>query len=181
MSSRTDRRSGALLLVAAAVLALSLLTPVRADAAPRQTPDPAATNAVPLTGHGFGHGRGMGQYGAQGYAKDFGWNAQQILDHFYGGTTSQQAIDDNSAITVRLVAQDGRDLRVTSGARFNVPGIPGSVDAGRTVRIHWTGSAFVMAVADQPCAGTEVAGYNPTYPGGQITSTVADPGSDLNQ
>jgi len=33
----------------------------------------AATNDVVVVGHGWGHGRGMGQYGAYGYAVDHGW------------------------------------------------------------------------------------------------------------
>ena len=44
---------------------------------------------IELTGRGWGHGRGLGQYGAYGYAQQ-GWTSTQILDHFYGGTTSGQ-------------------------------------------------------------------------------------------
>ncbi|MEG2435130.1 MAG: DUF4214 domain-containing protein [Ruthenibacterium sp.] len=36
---------------------------------------------------GYGHGVGMSQWGAYGYAKDAGWNYQQILQHYYPGTT----------------------------------------------------------------------------------------------
>jgi SpoIID/LytB domain protein len=46
----------------------------------------ASTGSLAIVGHGFGHGRGMGQYGALGYAND-GWSYQQILGHYYGGTT----------------------------------------------------------------------------------------------
>lgn len=35
-----------------------------------------------ITGHGYGHGVGMSQWGAQLYAKA-GWNAERILKHFY--------------------------------------------------------------------------------------------------
>src|SRR5689334_15645777 len=56
-----------------------------------------ATAAVPasastrftLTGHGWGHGIGMSQYGALGYAQH-GWTAAQILAHYYTGTTLGQ-------------------------------------------------------------------------------------------
>ena len=54
------------------------------------TAAPAAAWAggnVGITGHGFGHGRGMGQYGAFGYATIYGWPYTQILAHYYGGTT----------------------------------------------------------------------------------------------
>lgn len=35
-----------------------------------------------IVGHGYGHGVGLSQWGAQLYAKA-GWNAQRILQHFY--------------------------------------------------------------------------------------------------
>ena len=50
---------------------------------------PAAASAdttFTFTGHGYGHGVGMGQYGAQGYALQ-GWTHEQILAHYYQGTT----------------------------------------------------------------------------------------------
>lgn len=42
--------------------------------------------AVVLEGGGFGHGRGMSQWGAFGYAVDQGWTWQQILGHYYSDT-----------------------------------------------------------------------------------------------
>ena len=45
----------------------------------------ALPSQLTIVGHGWGHGRGMGQYGAEGYALD-GWSYQQILAHYYGGT-----------------------------------------------------------------------------------------------
>ncbi len=39
-----------------------------------------------VKGHGFGHGVGMSQYGAYGYAKN-GANYRFILGHYYSGTT----------------------------------------------------------------------------------------------
>ena len=38
-----------------------------------------------LEGHGYGHGVGMSQYGAYGYAKH-GWSYKKILTHYYSGT-----------------------------------------------------------------------------------------------
>jgi SpoIID/LytB domain protein len=51
-----------------------------------------ATGEAGFTGHGWGHGIGMGQWGALGYAvgQDGGqgnWTWQQIVDHFYGPAT----------------------------------------------------------------------------------------------
>src|SRR6266516_3802475 len=43
-----------------------------------------------ITGHGWGHGLGMGQYGAYGYAQH-GWAYDRIIKHYYTGTTIGQA------------------------------------------------------------------------------------------
>ena len=40
-----------------------------------------------FTGRGYGHGRGMGQWGAYGFAVDLGADYRAILDHYYGGTS----------------------------------------------------------------------------------------------
>jgi SpoIID/LytB domain protein len=63
------------LLLAAGVVAVPL--PVAAQGEP----------VVVIQGRGWGHGRGMGQYGALGYAVDQGWDWRQILQHYYGNTT----------------------------------------------------------------------------------------------
>jgi SpoIID/LytB domain protein len=60
---------------------------------------------VTLTGHGFGHGIGLSQVGAYGYATHFGWSWDQILAHYYGGT-ALGATDPNQILGVRLTAND---------------------------------------------------------------------------
>ena len=55
-----------------------------------------------FTGHGYGHGVGMGQYGAQGYALQ-GWTHEQILAHYYQGTT----LGPTTFTQVRVLLQDG--------------------------------------------------------------------------
>ena len=53
---------------------------------------PSALKALPgtpnfvITGHGWGHGVGMGQWGAYGYAQN-GFTYKKILAHYYPGTT----------------------------------------------------------------------------------------------
>ena len=65
---------------------------------------------VVVEGRGWGHGRGMGQYGSLGYAIDEGWNSGQILDHFYGNTTAETLAPQD--IGVRLRAHDGDSTTV---------------------------------------------------------------------
>jgi stage II sporulation protein D len=45
-----------------------------------------ASGSVVVRGHGFGHGHGMSQYGAQGAAKQ-GLTYKQIVDFYYPGTS----------------------------------------------------------------------------------------------
>jgi SpoIID/LytB domain protein len=144
-------------------------------------PAPAAGAATPgsltVTGHGWGHGRGMGQWGARGYAEQ-GWSSAQILDHYYGGTTAG-SIDPGAPMSVRLLAQDGRDLVVTSGAPFVVGGI--TVDPWRCIRVTQVGPSFEMRVAPS-CGAAELADYRPSFGSGpvHVSSTVGDPGADIN-
>ncbi|MEQ1701493.1 MAG: SpoIID/LytB domain-containing protein, partial [Ilumatobacteraceae bacterium] len=75
---------------------------------------PAAANTVvTLDGAGNGHGYGLSQWGAYGYAVDHSWNATQILDHYYGGTVSG-TVPTNTVIVVRLQNLDNAQTAVVS-------------------------------------------------------------------
>jgi SpoIID/LytB domain protein len=50
----------------------------------------ARASTLVITGSGEGHGVGMSQYGALGFA-EHGWSYEQILAHYYTGTTVGQA------------------------------------------------------------------------------------------
>jgi hypothetical protein len=67
-------------------------------------------DTVTFEGHGFGHGRGLSQYGALGYALA-GWDFRRILDHYYGGTTAGSR--PNEAIDVHLRIADAGGGRGT--------------------------------------------------------------------
>ena len=87
---------------------------------------------VELVGHGFGHGRGMGQYGALGYAIDHGWTSDRILGHFYGGTTAGNI--GNPPITVRLSRMDGKPTLVQQErGQMAIAGEPGATYAALQV------------------------------------------------
>src|SRR3954453_10861898 len=93
-------------LIATLLLALAAASP--AAAKPRAT--------FTIRGAGFGHGVGMSQYGAMGYAQH-GWTAAAILAHYYTGTTLGTT-DPARPVRIQLVAQ-------TASAR-----ISGAVQAG---------------------------------------------------
>jgi len=80
-----------------------------------------APDSIRVVGHGLGHGRGLGQYGALGYALDDGWTYEQILAHYYSNTTFGEPVDNND-ILVWLTANDEQPLTVTSASPFTVAG-----------------------------------------------------------
>jgi SpoIID/LytB domain protein len=60
-----------------------------------------AGGAMSITGQGWGHGIGMGQWGALGYAigqdnGDGNWNYTQIVDHYYGPAQLESLSDITS-------------------------------------------------------------------------------------
>ena len=68
---------------------------------------PAASVLV-LRGHGWGHGLGLSQWGAYGYAKH-GWTYDRILAHYYTGTTLGPAkVDDRPCAARRRQEGDAR-------------------------------------------------------------------------
>jgi stage II sporulation protein D len=68
---------------------------------------PAATIFV-VKGAGFGHGVGMSQYGAQGFAQH-GWDYRRILGHYYSGT----AIGTAPTKTIRVLLRSSGTPKVT--------------------------------------------------------------------
>jgi stage II sporulation protein D len=69
-----------------------------------------------ITGHGWGHGVGMSQWGANGFARR-GTGYDRILAHYYRGTTIQKA----PVTKVRVLLGAGkRKLTIASAAPFRV-------------------------------------------------------------
>lgn len=125
----------------AALLAAALVAPVTTSGAL------AAPGDVVIDGRGFGHGRGMGQYGALGYAVDQGWDATRILDHFYRGTTTGGVPD--VPLDVELLAWRDRALLVTGGG-LAVNGVPTDSGAVQMVR---DGAGQFVVLTGPGCAG----------------------------
>jgi stage II sporulation protein D len=84
-------------------LAVLLVLPGAAAAKTKST--------LTIRGAGFGHGVGMSQYGALGYA-EHGWSAAQILAHYYTGT--QLGTTDPNRL-VRVLLATGNFARFTGG------------------------------------------------------------------
>lgn len=127
------------------------------------TATPAAAHDEPhivIAGGGWGHGRGMGQYGAMGYASDHGWSSRRILDHYYRGTTQGSVPSnlsfDSDKMRVDLRYQSGRSTTVTlargSLLLTDESGIGLINVTDGAVRVTRSGSGFRLETAPG-CAG----------------------------
>ncbi|WP_309134390.1 SpoIID/LytB domain-containing protein [Cellulomonas sp.] len=150
-----------------ALLVAALAAPFTAAVPPAH----AADTELVVTGRGWGHGRGMGQWGALGYAVDHGWSAQRILQHYYGNTTEGNV--GNPEMTVELLSLLGKPLvvtgpglTVTSGGRTTSLGAGTAALrltlSGSTVRVErgtgcvsaWTPVSGTFAANDTRVAST---------------------------
>ena len=144
--------------------------------------------AVVVDGRGWGHGRGMGQYGALGYAVDEGWTSAQILDHYYGGTVAATVAPsdigirllsrDNEATTVYvenavlLVAGEAGNWAALSGKSVRVT-LDGDVDRYRVaVGNGCTGSFSDTGIVIQSPFARIRAGFNGTPPAAPTTTST---------
>ncbi len=118
-------------------------------------PAQAATVSVPATftfsGAGWGHGVGMSQYGARGMARE-GYTAEQIVTHYYTGTTVSP-MPDLGEIAVNLLHH-------------------ASTVSVRTESLAAGGGAMVVTVRDLP-AVTGVAGDVFTFTASNKLVTVS--------
>ncbi len=173
-----------------ATVALVLTLPVLAITA-GQTPVSAVvpkvigTNVL-LDGRGNGHGRGMSQFGAFGYAVDHGWGWEQILDHYYGGTTLDRSFG-NPEVGVRLLAMDTRPftaaVRPGGGIAVNGAGSYVSVAAfhvGAGVFALYGNPSPVCPPDDTPKAAFDAMNSGWTSLGSAPTADFSVPGVDTN-
>jgi SpoIID/LytB domain protein len=108
----------------------------------------AAATDLTFNGRGYGHGRGMSQWGAYGYAVDYGSTYQGILNHYYGGTTLAGDAG-NPAISVELLSMRGKETVIT-GPGLSMNGIP----LGRqAVRIRGVASNTFEVLVGDSCTG----------------------------
>jgi stage II sporulation protein D len=104
----------------------------------------SADTTFTFTGHGYGHGVGMGQYGAQGYALQ-GWTHEQILAHYYQGTT----LGPTTFTQVRVLLQDGAaQVAVSAPAGITAADEGGTatlaVPGAGTVTVHKDADGFTL-------------------------------------
>ncbi|MGA1034816.1 MAG: peptidoglycan-binding protein, partial [Ilumatobacteraceae bacterium] len=127
-----------------------------------------------VEGTGNGHGRGLSQWGAYGWAVDHGWTWEEILDHYYGGTVSGK-IDVDQRIRVRLTDWDGAGwfgFVSTSGqASWSSPDGANGSSPGSVRVVESSDGLFDVAVAAEvACPGTSTL----TVPDGPIAEDDQD-------
>src|SRR3954454_11668220 len=110
---------------------------------------------VVIAGHGWGHGRGMGQYGALGYALR-GAPYTDILQHFYSNTTAGTI--PAGAISVELVAAGGKDAIIYQPSQ--PPSVNGSVAPTKAMLVRKTGPNTFDIYYSSGCAGPWPASPN---------------------
>src|SRR5690348_5584901 len=117
------RRPLALLFVAVLV---SVTAPSATGRSARQWAPPPGTATFVVTGHGWGHGVGLSQYGAYGYAQH-GYTYDQILAHYFPGTELGPAplgkvrvLLASGSATLKLGSADAFTVRDGSGAVHDV-------------------------------------------------------------
>lgn len=92
-------------LLAGLVVAVGTATPAAAE----EVAERPADGVFAIEGHGWGHGRGMSQWGSQG-AASLGRTADEITSFYYPGTT--KTVLAPAPIRVLLSGDDGKDLVV---------------------------------------------------------------------
>ncbi|MDX6515797.1 MAG: stage sporulation protein [Gaiellaceae bacterium] len=126
--------------LAAATLSLVVPASALADVAPTVS----ATTFV-LSGHGWGHGIGMAQYGAYGYAQH-GWGYKQIVGHYFRGTTLGQARPTTLRV---LLAEKQKSVAIGSTSAFKVRDGVGALHTVNLLSVP-VGTGLRVGVDGQP-------------------------------
>jgi SpoIID/LytB domain protein len=129
---------------------------------------------VEISGHGFGHGRGLSQWGARGYAVDHNWSWQQILNHYYGGTVAGAA--GNPVIGVELLSRGGQDMVVTVPS-ITVNGAP--VTGAAAVLVRRTADGKFNVYKGAGCGGPWTS-WRGGLASGVVVSTLASAADPAN-
>jgi SpoIID/LytB domain protein len=134
-----------------------------------------AAGTITVEGRGNGHGVGMGQYGALGYAIDHGWTTDQILRHYYGGSTMGTTPD--LEVTVRLEGLDDRQTAVVHDkGQLVVAGVAGGPWSSVVVRETAPAQYDVWARADARECPPAGAGLDDPLSGWtKVATNVASP------
>jgi stage II sporulation protein D len=116
--------------------------------------------AFRIVGHGWGHGIGMSQWGAYGYAKH-GWEYKAILKHYYTGIAFSEV--PNDSVRVRLASGLG-SVKVSCAQDYTASGGGGSLSiaGGVTAVTTYSGGAFTVTAAGQSQSFSSPVTFTPS-------------------
>ncbi|TAN31263.1 MAG: hypothetical protein EPN30_00300 [Actinomycetota bacterium] len=130
----------------------------------------ASTGSLTVTGHGWGHGRGGGQWGAFGYAVVGGWSANQILLHYFSNASIGTA--PNQTIRILMTENEGNPIVVTDSSSFTVAGT--TFAAGATAQIVRLSSGSWQINTLKPGTGSGCTLASPVWvPGPSVAEAQA--------
>jgi len=133
----------------------------------------SSTSTVTITGHGWGHAVGMCQYGAKGMA-DAGYTYDQILAHYYQGTTLE-AGSVPEKIKVGLLTKQSEISVTCAGIFYIYDGVTSIATAnpGDAWKVNMSAEGKYQVIKSD---GTLLGAY-----AGPIVFKSASPGSNFLQ
>jgi stage II sporulation protein D len=149
-------RRGRRAVVLAAMAGLLVLVLTVAGTASAATTDVAYR----IVGHGWGHGIGMSQWGAYGFAKH-GWEYKAILKHYYTGIGFDEV--SNDSVRVRL-AGGLSSVKVSCAQDYTASGGGGSlsIGGGVTAVTTYSGGAYKVTAAGQTQSFSSPVTFTPS-------------------
>jgi stage II sporulation protein D len=136
----------------AILVVLVLATLPSGLAVARDAEPPQAQATTTISGRGFGHGRGMSQYGAQG-AAIAGKNLKQILDFYYPGTAVGKATGN---VRIRLTADSTDGVRVVAANNLRLR----DLKAGKVYALPKASSRNQWSIDPYGEHGTRVSSFD---------------------
>ena len=153
---------------------LAVVASVVSSSRPRRRPPRSRAEqevvGLVIEGTGFGHGRGMSQWGAYGRAVNGGQSWTTILNAYYGGTTLG-SVATASRVRVRLVGHDGdATVGVISTSRTATWGTSTTGYAAMQARATATANRYdIWARSTVACPAATTTGWT------RVAANVAGP------
>jgi stage II sporulation protein D len=128
-----------------------------------------------ITGHGWGHGVGMSQWGAYGYAKH-GWDYKAILKHYYTGITFSDVTDSVMRVNLRS-GQSAIKLSCPNDYTVQGTGAASTIPGGTTATTTHTSAGYRVVAGSLRKTFTGAPTFRPTA-GSLRLITKTDLGDD---
>jgi stage II sporulation protein D len=119
----------------------------------------SAASVLVVSGRGWGHGVGMSQWGAYGYARH-GWSYDRILAHYYPGTRLE-TVSPERRVRV-LLAADRASVGIGCAARMSVADATG-MGHPLAAGTYGIGPRLVLPVGRRRVRGTHRHTARPVY------------------